>query len=250
MVGANRAEFGFSFQEEVTFARLAEIPVVSVAAVIQHNSSGFISLKERGIESPSDFEGKSYGGWGSPVEEATIRALMERQGTDFGRVEMITTGEVDQLVAIEREADFAWIYYGWTGIEAELKGLDFNFIELRLEDPALNYYTPVLISNEALIDTNPELVRRFMRATAKGYIFAIENPEEAARILTEAVPELNADLVLASQLWLAARYQAEAETWGLQKLETWDNYGKWLLEHGLIEEMPELEKAFTNAFLD
>ena len=250
LVGANRAEFGFSFQEEVTFARLAEIPVVSVAAVIQHNSSGFISLKERGITSPADFEGKSYGGWGSPVEEATIKALMERHGADFSRVEMITTGEVDQLISIEREADFAWIFYGWTGIEAELKGLDFNFIELRAEDPALDYYTPVIISSETLINANPDLVRRFMRATAKGYLFAVNNPEEAARILLAAVPELKPELVLASQAWLADRYQAEAETWGLQKLDTWNNYGKWLLEQGLIEEMPEMEKAFTNAFLD
>ncbi len=250
MVGANRAAFGFSFQEEVTFARLAEIPVVSIAAVIQHNSSGFISLKERDIETPINFEGKSYGGWGSPVEEATIRALMENYGADFSRVEMVTTGEADQLISIEREADFAWIFYGWTGIEAELKGMDVNFIELRSEDPALDYYTPVIISSETMVDTNPDLVRRFMRATAKGYHFAITNPEEAARILLEAVPELNPDLVIASQLWLADRYQAEAETWGLQKLETWENYGKWLFEQGLIEEMPELEKAFTNAFLD
>jgi ABC-type nitrate/sulfonate/bicarbonate transport system substrate-binding protein len=250
MVGANRAEFGFSFQEEVTFARLAEIPVVSVAAVIQHNSSGFISLQERGITSPADFEGKSYGGWGSPVEEATIKALMERHGADFSRVEMITTGEVDQLISIEREADFAWIFYGWTGIEAELKGLDFNFIELRAEDPALDYYTPVIISSETLINTNPDLVSRFMRATAKGYLFAVNNPEEAARILLEAVPELKPELVLASQVWLADRYQAEAETWGLQKLETWEKYGQWLLENGLIAELPELEKAFINAFLD
>ncbi len=250
MVGANRAEFGFSFQEEVTFARLAEIPVVSIAAVIQHNSSGFIALKESGITSPSDFEGKSYGGWGSPIEEATIRALMKRREADFSQVEMITTGEVDQLISIEREADFAWIFFGWTGIEAELKGLDFTFIELRSEDPALDYYTPVIISSEALINTNPELVRSFMRATAKGYHLAITNPEEAANILLAAVPELNPDLVLASQLWLAERYQAEAEKWGLQKLDTWENYGQWLLENGLIAELPEMEKAFTNNFLE
>jgi ABC-type nitrate/sulfonate/bicarbonate transport system substrate-binding protein len=249
MVGANRAEFGFSFQEEVTFARLAGIPVVSMAAVIQHNSSGFISLKEKGIESPADFEGKSYGGWGSPVEEATIRALMERHGADFGLVEMITTGEVDQLIAIEREADFAWIFYGWSGIEAELKGLDFNFIELRLEDPVLDYYTPVIISSETLIDSNPDLIERFMRATARGYRLAIEEPEEAARILSEIVPELNPELVMASQLWLADKYQADAEIWGIQQQETWENYAHWLFEHELIDILPDMEKAFTNDFL-
>ncbi len=249
MIGSNRAEFGFSFQEEVTFARLAKIPVVSIAAVIQHNSSGFISLREKGIENPADFEGKSYGGWGSPVEEATIRALMELHGADFEQVEMITTGEVDQLITIEREADFAWIFYGWTGIEAELKGMDFNFLELRSLDPVLDYYTPVIISSELLLDTNPDLAERFMRATARGYRLAIEEPQVAAKILIEAVPELNPELVMASQLWLANQYQAEVETWGLQKQEIWDNYARWLFEHQLIAEIPDMKSAFTNDFL-
>ena len=249
MIGTDKASFGFSFQEEVTFARLAGIPIVSLAAVIQHNSSGFISLKERGINSPADFEGKRYGGWGSPVEEATIRALMELYNADFSQVEMITTGEVDQLIVIEREADFAWIFYGWTGIEAEIKGMDISFITLREENPALDYYTPVIISNEKLIQTNPNLAERFMRATARGYQFTIKNPEEAARILLKAVPELNPELVKASQKWLADRYQAEADSWGIQDLAIWENYGRWLFNNGLIEEIPEWDKAFTNAFL-
>ena len=174
---------------------------------------------------------------------------MELYNADFSQVEMITTGEVDQLIVIEREADFAWIFYGWTGIEAEIKGMDISFITLREENPALDYYTPVIISNEKLIQTNPNLAERFMRATARGYQFAIKNPEEAARILLKAVPELNPELVKASQKWLADRYQAEADSWGIQDLAIWENYGRWLFNNGLIEEIPKWDQAFTNAFL-
>lgn len=249
MVAAGQAHFGISYQEEVTYARLSDMPVVSIAAIIQHNTSGFASLKAKGIETPADFEGKSYGGWGSPVEEATIKALMDRHDADFDLVDIITTGEVDSLIVIERQADFAWIYYGWTGIEAGLKGMDLNFIELRQEDPALDYYTPVLISGEKLIAEDPGLVERFMRATSRGYRLAIENPDEAARILLIHAPELDEELVMASQQWLADKYQAGAEIWGLQEKETWEVYSRWLYEHGLIEEIPDVEKAFTNAFL-
>jgi ABC-type nitrate/sulfonate/bicarbonate transport system substrate-binding protein len=248
MVAADQAEFGVSYQEEVTYARLSGMPVVSIAAVVQHNTSGFASLKERGIETPTDFEGKSYGGWGSPVEEATIKALMEHYDADFEKVEIITTGEVDSLIVIEREADFAWIYYGWTGIEAELKGMEINFIELGDEDPALDYYTPVMITSEALISENPALINRFMKAVNRGYRLAIENPAEAAEILLNHAPELDEDLVKASQEWLSTRYQADAETWGLQKKETWEAYNRWLYENGLIGEMPDAEKCFTNEF--
>ncbi|MDY6826086.1 MAG: ABC transporter substrate-binding protein [Bacillota bacterium] len=249
MVAAGQAEFGVSYQEEITYARLSGMPVVSIAAVIQHNTSGFASLKERGIETPADFEGKSYGGWGSPVEEATIKALMERYDADFEKVDIITTGEVDSLIVIEREADFAWIYYGWTGIEAELKGMELNFIELGKEDPALDYYTPTLITSEALISENPDLINRFMRAVGRGYRLAIENPAEAVEILLNQAPELDEDLAKASQEWLSERYQADAETWGLQKKETWEAYSRWLYKNGLIEEMPDAEKCFTNEFV-
>jgi len=249
MVAAGQAEFGISYQEEITFARLEDMPVVSIGTIIQHNTSGFASLENRGIETPADFEGKSYGGWGSPVEEAMIRALMEQYDANFEEVDIITTGGVDSLIVIEREADFAWIYYGWTGIEAELKGMDLNFIELREEEPALDYYTPTLISGEDLIENNPELIRRFMNATARGYQLAVENPEKAGMHLLTHAPELDEELVMASQEWLADKYQADAEIWGLQERDTWEAYSQWLYEYNLIEEIPDPDKAFTNEFL-
>ena len=72
LVAAGQAEFGVSYQEEVTFAREADIPVISIAAVIQHNTSCFAAPKENNIRTIADFAGKTYGGWGGEVEEALI----------------------------------------------------------------------------------------------------------------------------------------------------------------------------------
>lgn len=94
IVAAGSAQFGISYQESVTFARAEGMPVVSLAAVIQHNTSGFASLVEKGITSPKDFENKKYGGWGSPIEEATLRYLMEQEGADPGKLQIVTTGEI------------------------------------------------------------------------------------------------------------------------------------------------------------
>ncbi|HZG72342.1 MAG TPA: ABC transporter substrate-binding protein, partial [Chondromyces sp.] len=68
LVASGKAEFGVSYQEGITQARVQDIPLVSIAAVIQHNTSGFASPVEKGIKEPKDFEGKTYGGWGSPIE--------------------------------------------------------------------------------------------------------------------------------------------------------------------------------------
>jgi len=249
LVASGKSHFGVSYQEAVTFARTSSIPVVSIATVIQHNSSGFASLKDKGIETPRDFEGKRYGGWGSPIEEATIKALMDKFDADFEKVEIMTTGAADFFVISEREADFSWIFFGWDGVAAELKGIELNYIDLGKTDPALDYYTPVLITSEGLIENNPALVERFMKATAKGYSLAIEDPQEAGEILLNNAPELDRELVMGSQVWLQDKYQAEAEIWGLQKKEVWERYAAWLYDRQLLERELDVDKAFTNDFL-
>lgn len=249
LVATNKADFGVSYQEEVTMARANDVPIVSIAAVIQHNTSGFASKKDANITSPKDFEGKRYGGWGSPTEEAVIKALMENYQGDFSKVEMINVGQMDFFTVIERDADFTWIYYGWDGVEAERRNFPLNVMMLKDLEPALDYYTPVLIASESTIANDPETVRKFLAATAKGYQYCIDHPEQAAEILLKHAPELDRDLVVASQKWLSSKYQDDAPRWGEQKQSVWKNYAQWLHRQGLLPQTIDETKAFTNEFL-
>lgn len=249
LVATDKAQFGISYQEAVTLAQVEDIPVVSIAAILQHNTSGFASLKEKGIKTPKDFEGKRYGGWGSPIEKATLKALMDKDGADVEKVEILTSGAADFFASSEKDIDFAWIFEGWTGIEAKLKGVELNFINLGKEDPALDYYTPVIITNEKNINENKELVKKFMFATSRGYNDAIKEPSEAADILLANAPELKKELVVESQKFLSDKYQADASQWGLQKKEVWENYTNWLFNRDLIAKKIDVDAAFTNEFL-
>ncbi|KGR77286.1 ABC transporter substrate-binding protein [Ureibacillus manganicus] len=249
LVASGNAEFGVSYQEGITLVRTQGVPIVSVAAVIQHNTSGFASPKDLNISSPKDFEGKTYGGWGSPIEQAVLSTLMNVDGGDINKLDIVNAGNADFFTMKNQGIDFAWIYYAWTGVEAELRGEDINMIYLTDYSEKLDYYTPVLATNEKMIANNPETVKAFVTAAAKGYQLAIEKPEEAASILSSAVPELDTELVLESQKWLSTKYQDDAPRWGEQKLEVWKNYADWMKEHGVLEGEFDPEKAFTNEFL-
>lgn len=249
MVASGAAAFGVSYQESVTMARIAGVPLVSIAAVIQHNTSGFASPKALGIDSPKQFEGKRYGGWGAPVEEAVIDALMRTEDADVSKVDLMSIGDSDFFAAVERDIDFAWIYYAWTGVEAELRGEELNMVYLTDYSDKLDYYTPVLVTSEELAQNSPELVESFTAAASQGYEYAIANPSEAADVLIKAEPDLNPELVKASQEWLSSRYQDDAPRWGEQKLEVWQNYADWMFENGLLEGKLDAEAAFTNEFL-
>ena len=249
-VASGSAEFGISYQEGVTMARAEEVPIVSIAAVIQHNTSGFASRAEEGIEGPQDFEGKTYGSFGSPVEKPILDLLMSCAGGDVEQVKFIDTGYADFLSITERDVDFAWIFYGWDGINADLKGIDLNVVMLNdWQECVPDYYTPVIITNETLISEQPEIVEDFLAATARGYTFAIEHPDEAAEILLAAAPESDAELIKASQQWLSDQYQADAPQWGVQSDEVWQRYSDWLADQGILSKSIDGTAAFSNAFL-
>jgi ABC-type nitrate/sulfonate/bicarbonate transport system substrate-binding protein len=250
LVAADSAQFGVSYQENVTFARAEGVPVVSLAAVIQHNTSGFASLKEKGIVSPKDFENKKYGGWGSPIEEATLRYLMKQDGADPDKVQIVTTGDADFFQASSTgDIDYAWIFEGWAGIEARLKGIELNYIDLGKVAEVFDYYTPVIITSEKNISENKDLVEKFMKAVEKGYQYAMKNPDAAAEVLMDHAPELDRSLVMESQRFLADKYQDDAPYWGMQKQEVWERYMNWLYENQFIAEKVDVTKAYTNDFL-
>ena len=250
VVGTGSADFGVSFQEGTTFARVEGVPIVSIAAIIQHNTSGFASRNSVGIQTPTDLAGKRYGSFGSPIEYPTIDLLMQCEGGTAADVEFIDIGWADFLAVTEADQiDFVWIFYGWSGINAELQGVDLNIIMLKdYLDCIPDYYTPIIITNEAMIANDPDTVRAFVEASAKGFDFAIENPTEAADILLAANGDLNAELVQASQAWLANEYQADAAQWGIQSGDIWQGYADFLIENGIIEAFEGAE-AFTNEFL-
>ncbi|EFM12996.1 NMT1/THI5 like domain protein [Paenibacillus curdlanolyticus YK9] len=249
MVASGEAEFGVSYQEGVTLARTQGVPLVSIAAVIQHNTSGFASPVAKNIKTPKDFEGKTYGGWGSPVEEEVIGSLMQEDKADVSKVKIVSTGDVDFFTSVKRDIDFAWIYYAWTGVEAELRGEKLNMMYLTDYSDKLDYYTPVLATSEKMIADKPDIVKAFVAGAAAGYQFAIDKPEAAADILIKAEPDLNAELVKASQKWLSPKYTDDAPRWGEQKQAVWENYANWMYDHKLMEKKLEADKAFTNDFL-
>ncbi|HWJ79419.1 MAG TPA: ABC transporter substrate-binding protein [Niallia sp.] len=249
LVAAGKAEFGISYQENITQARTEGVPLVSIAAIIQHNTSGFASPIEKNIQSPKDFEGKTYGAFGSEVEKGVLNSLMNIDGGNVKNIDFLNIGNTDYFTAIKQNIDFAWIYYGWTGVEAELRGEKLNMIYLTDYSENLDYYTPVLATNEKLIQSNPTLIKSFVQAVSKGYEYSIQSPDEAATILLKAEPDLDKDLVKKSQEWLASKYQDDADHWGMQKLSVWENYANWMYDNKLLSRKLDAKKAFTNEFL-
>lgn len=250
IVASGQAQFGISYQESVINAHSQQLPLVSLAAIIQHNTSGFASLTKAGITRPKQFEGKRYGSSGWPSEKEILRSVMFADSSSYDKVKVVE-GVSDFFSTIGRDADFEWIFYGWDGVEAKRRGIDIDFIYLRDLNPVFDYYTPVLITGSKIVETDPELVRAFMAATSKGYQFCVSNPAKSAEILLKQVPELaaNPEQIKLSLEYLKNEFISDASRWGEQKQSTWQSLVDWMFSRRLLDTGMKADKMFTNEFL-
>lgn len=256
MTASGQAQFGISFQDSLAplFARDEPLEITAVSAIIQHNTSGIISRKGEGMDRPKGLEGKRYSTWNGPVELAMVQNIMENDGADFEKLELIPNVVTNEAEALRnKDTDAIWIFYAWAGIACEVAELEFDYFDFIDINPVFDYYTPVIVANNKYLGENPETAKAFLTATKKGYEYAIENPEQAAQILIEGdtTGSLTGSekLVSESQKWISQQYTADAEQWGVFDADRWNNFYAWLWEKGLIEKKIPENTGFTNDFI-
>ena len=252
VVAAGSAEFGVSHAESLLPAREAGADVVSIATLLPHNDSSLMALAAEGIARPRDLEGKTYGGYGGSLERELIDTLVACDGGDPARVEFVEVGNIDYLAGMDQDRfDFVWVFEGWDALRArELEGRALDSLAfIDYEHCIPDWYTPILIASRALLEDDPELARGFLAATARGYDFAIGNPDEAGRLLLAAAPELDEALVIASARYHAVRYREEGRPWGVQRRAVWVRFEEFLRAAGLTDAPVDADAAYTNDFL-
>ena len=239
MVASGQAQFGIDFQDSLAAAFDAEpdkvMPVTAIAAVLQHNTSGIISLKEKGITSFDKLEGMTYASYQLPTELKELEYVMEKEGGDFDKLNVVPNAAYDAVSALSADADCIWVFEGWEKIACERAGLDCNFMKFTDIDKVFDYYTPVIIGNNDYMTQNVEIERGLMRALTKGYEYCVENPESAAEIFCGAVPELDEDLVKESLNFLSKEFIGDAPCWGYIDSDRWNRFYDWMYNEGLLE---------------
>ena len=173
---------------------------------------------------------------------------MNQAGADFSKLNMVIS-DGSGFEALGKSCDLMWFFEGWDCIQAEMNGCELNYMECRQLDERLDYYTPIIIAGSEVLESDPEMVSAFLRATEKGYMDAMADSDAAAEILYKYAPSYDLEMLKKSQAYLAEKYMEDTEVWGSMKAEVWDNYAAFLQEYGVIEKAPAADICFTNEFL-
>ena len=251
LLATGHADFAYSVAESLVPARAQGVDAVSVAAIVEHNTSSLIFETSSGITRPRDLEGKVYGTYGSDLENALISQLIACDGGDPEMATAPLASDDFRIGLSEHQFDYAWVFDAWDTIRLrDVDGMDVGTLPfLDYTECIPDWYTPLLATSASTIDSDPDLVRAFLDALSRGYQAAMEDPAAAADALLAAAPELDEALVRASADYLATRYADDAAAWGRQTPATWDGFVSFLETKDLLEGGFDTEAAWTNDYL-
>ncbi len=248
-VGAGKDTFGISYQTDVLLARAQGVPVVSVAALVQHPLLAVMTKQDAAIARPRDLAGKTVGYPGIPSQEAFLATMLETDGATLADVTLINVSFNLVPALISGRVDAVMGAY-WTHetILAEREGHPVDV--LRVEQWGVpDYYELVLVTGEDTVAERPDVVTAFLAATQRGYLDAVADQAAALDALAAAYEAVDRAVEAEGLRLLVPVWIDGITAFGEQTPARWDAYAAWMKERGLIPADLDVSRAYTTALL-
>jgi ABC-type nitrate/sulfonate/bicarbonate transport system substrate-binding protein len=243
-VAGGSAQFGVAGASDLILARAQGKPLRALAVIYRRNPNVWVALESTGITRPQDFVGKK------------IRSV-----SDMPPMLHAMTARVgvcpDQYTEVELPSDVALFGSGevpiW-GIYAPVLGVAFERAGYRVngiypDDYGVHFYGDVILATDAMVAQNPELVRRFLRATLDGWRYAVENPADTGPMVGKVSPNADPELQVAQMTSSIPFIQTGEDQIGWMKAEVWAGMEKVLREQGVLTKTLEVSQVYDAHFM-
>jgi ABC-type nitrate/sulfonate/bicarbonate transport system substrate-binding protein len=160
-------------------------PTVAVMAGFQIPPLVIFALAESHINEPADLAGKKVGVtttyWKAVLQETLLAA-----GVDPAQVATVSVKPDQMDMLYDRRVD-AWLGYAQ---DEPIKALTAGHpvVNIYPADYGVGGYEGLVVALQKTIDSDPDMVRRFLAASYEGWRYAVEHPDEAAKVLVKRAP--------------------------------------------------------------
>lgn len=249
-VAAGRADLAISYEPEVLLAHDKGLEVVAVAALVDEPLTSLISLPRAAIAEPADLRGKTVATAGIPYQADYLETIMAGAGLGADDVTQVDVG-LNLLPALlgNRADAILGGFRNIEGVDLAERGLDPAVVPVdELGVPP--YDELVLVASRSRIEEDPENIRLFIGALAKGTADAVRDPQLATDAVLAAGEGLDPRLTraeVAATLPLLAR--DKGEPFGAMSAEDWELFASWMAENQLISGVPDSEDVIDDSLL-
>ncbi|ERT66288.1 NMT1/THI5-like protein [Cetobacterium somerae ATCC BAA-474] len=238
---AKKADIGISYLNSVIMARANEnVPIKSFGAILQRSINTVISLKEKNITSPKDFQNKIAGTSGGVLSETYLKSMMISQNLDPNSLKITDVGFELLTSMITNQVDFTignMINHEVPVIKE--KGIDINYFLIdNFGIPQA--YELILVANDELLNQNKDTYTKVLKAMQKGFEDVKNNPSESLNLLLskQAVDQfpLSETVEKESLEILLPIMETPQNKFLTQTKKVWENNVNWLYENGIIQK--------------
>jgi putative hydroxymethylpyrimidine transport system substrate-binding protein len=251
LLAAGKADLVISYEPELLLARAKGADLVSVGALVQKPLTSLISLGRKPIRRPSQLEGKRLGTAGIPYQDAYLKTILDKAGADPGRVKSTNVGFSLVPALLTKKVDAVLgMFWNVEGVELQRRKKDPQI--LRMDDVGVPTYNElIVVARAADVRARGPLLRRFMRALARGHERVRKDVGNGVDALVKANPDLEPRLQRAQiEATLPVFFPADKDRpFGYQDPLAWRRYAQWMAENKLIPDAQVGQRAFTNEFL-
>jgi NitT/TauT family transport system substrate-binding protein len=240
-----KAQFSTASADELILARSEGKPLQAVATIFRRSPIVFISLADKGITRPQDFVGKTISVPANIL--LSLRAMMDKVGIAPDQYTVVTLPSDLNKFASGNPPVWGVFSIGFV-VVIDQAGYEINMIYPG--DYGVHFYADTLFTNDDLISTNPDLVLRFLRATLKGWTYAVENPTEVPAMVQKYKPEADAAIELARMTASLPLINTGEDSIGWMRPETWSGMEQSLREHDVLSVPLDLTEVYTMQFLE
>lgn len=254
LVAAGKADLGVYYMQDVITTKTNQnIPVKSIASIVQDPMNIFLSLKDKNITSPKDLDGKLIGYGGTELSQAITKYTIENAGGTYDESKVIdvgfdlmasmTTGQVDATIGCLLNHEVP---------QMEEEGFEVNYFTLE-ECGIPSYYELVFVANDEAIKTDAETLKAFLRASKRGFEDMKNDPDAALKILldnqnAENFP-LSESVETKSMNTLLPSMEKDGSPFLSQTTQAWQENIDWLYEQGLISEKKDVSEFMTTELI-
>lgn len=237
-------EFGIAGAEQIITAIDNGVPIVGIAVIYRETPEALVSKKSLNIKTPKDLIGKTVGVV-YDNDENLYRLFLKKNGVDEKSIKEVPaiTG-ISQVMTNQVDAKMA--YEMNDAVLLNIEGEEVNILKFR--EYGVKVYADTIFTTKDMIKNNPDKVRKFIKASIKGWEYAIDNPETSVSQLIEINPALSYEHQLGYLKGSIPLIMTDDKI-GVSNIKIWENMIVNLYENKMIKNKIDASNVFTNEFL-